>query len=99
MFRLAPPTTPLTLKLFDVKIHRDETSRVDKYRAGGNSPTSLFLATLQDAGNTIEVVAKVIIFRSNVIRQQTFDARSLRTINKAGYTGQWQWKYRFFFST
>ena len=59
MNRPRPVTSPLTLKLFDVNIDRGADSRVDKYRANSNSLTSLFLATLQDVGHPIQVVAKV----------------------------------------
>ena len=36
-----------------------EESRIDKYRAGGDLATILFLAEIQDSGNPQVVVAKV----------------------------------------
>ena len=59
MFRSKPTKDSLTVPLFDVNISFSDTARVDKYRANNNNLTSLFLATLKDGGNPIDVVAKV----------------------------------------
>ena len=45
--------------LYEVVINWDADARIDKYRAGHNSGTMLFPATLQDHGSPIEVVVKV----------------------------------------
>ena len=47
--------------LYEVVINWDADARIDKYRAGHNSGTMLFPATLQDHGSPIEVVVKVSI--------------------------------------
>ena len=48
-----------TFPLNEVEIDWDTAYRVDKYRAGSSSGTSLYLAKLKDAGTPVVVVAKV----------------------------------------
>ena len=79
----AKAPAPIKMPLFNLTVNRDADSRVDKYRANVFSPTSLYHANIQDAGDhPIPVIAKVRLILNGI--SQIFLSCKMRTFERLG---------------